>query len=60
MPTSSKPTVSVIIPVYNVEPARFRRTLESLSQQTNQDFEVCISDGGVEKIKNVVDEFSDT
>lgn len=60
MPTSSKPTVSVVVPVYNVEPARFRRTLESLKQQTNQDFEVCISDGGVEKIKNIVDEFSDT
>ena len=46
--------VSIIIPVYNVDKTRFKRTLESLAQQTYKDFEVCISDGNkdssVEKI----------
>ncbi len=59
MPTN-KPTISVIIPVYNVEPKQFRRTLDSLQNQTNQDFEICVSDAGSEKIKDIVDEMSET
>lgn len=58
MPTS-KPTISIVIPVYNVQKERFRQTLESLRSQTNKDFEVCISDGGNNKIHDIVDEFSD-
>lgn len=58
MPTTSKPTISIIIPVYNVQAKLFRQTLESLQNQTSQDFEVCISDGGADKVKDIVDEFS--
>lgn len=38
--------ISIIIPVYNVKYDRFIKTLDSLVNQTNKDFEVCISDGG--------------
>ncbi len=50
--------VSIIIPVYNVDEDRFKRTLSSLVKQDCKDFEVCISDGGTKKIKNIVDEFA--
>ena len=42
--------ISIIIPVYNVEQDRFRKTLESLKKQTNKHFEICISDGGLKKV----------
>lgn len=59
MPTTSKPIISIIIPVYNVQADRFRQTLDSLRKQTNKNFEVCISDGGSNKIKDIIEEFSD-
>ena len=51
--------LSIIIPVYNVDEDRFRRTLNSLVKQSCKDFEICISDGGTKKIKNIVEEFTD-
>ena len=51
--------ISIIIPVYNVNEERFRRTLDSLVSQSYDDFEVCVSDGGTKKIKKVVDEYAD-
>ncbi|MBQ2681795.1 MAG: glycosyltransferase, partial [Eggerthellaceae bacterium] len=44
----SKPVVSVIIPVYNVE-AYIRESIESLQMQTLTDFEaICVSDGSTD------------
>ena len=41
------PKVSIIVPVYNVQHRRFKKTLDSLVNQTYKDFDVCISDGGI-------------
>lgn len=50
--------ISIIIPVYNVDPKRFEKTLNSLVNQTVNDFEVCISDGGEHKIpKKLLEKF---
>ena len=47
--------VSVVIPVYNVDKKRFRNTLNSLVNQKYKNFEVCISDGGIEyKVDDVI------
>lgn len=51
--------VSIIVPVFNVDEKRFKRTLNSLTKQSSKDFEVCISDGGEKKIKKIVDNYSD-
>ena len=54
------PKVSVIIPVYNVQHDRFRRTLDSLVAQTFKDFEVCVSDcSSKANVKKIVDEYKD-
>jgi glycosyltransferase involved in cell wall biosynthesis len=51
---------SVIIPVYN-RPDEVDELLESLTQQTYQNFEtLIIEDGSEETCKSVVDQFSDT
>lgn len=49
--------VSILIPVYNVKPERFERTLASLVNQTSQDFEVCISDGGEKNVKDIIKKY---
>lgn len=50
--------ISIIIPVYNVEQDRFRKTLESLKKQTNKHFEICISDGGLKKsVEKIIEEY---
>ncbi len=52
--------VSVVIPVYNVDKKRFRNTLNSLVNQKYKNFEVCISDGGIEsKVDDVIEEYKD-
>ena len=52
--------ISIIIPVYNVDHKRFKKTLDSLVNQTSDDFEVCISDGGLKSdVKTIVDEYSE-
>lgn len=53
--------ISIIIPVYNVNHKRFKKTLNSLVNQTSDDFEVCISDGGLKSdVKKIVDEYKKT
>ena len=50
--------VSIIIPVYNVDERRFKKTLDSLVAQTDKDFEVCISDGGMgHKVEAIVNSY---
>ena len=49
---------SIIIPVYNVDKNRFRKTLDSLEKQTMKDFEICISDGGTKSyVEDVIKEY---
>lgn len=51
--------VSIIIPVFDVDRKRFKKTLDSLVRQSVQNFEVCISDGGAgHKIKDLVDKYA--
>ncbi|MDR2037176.1 MAG: glycosyltransferase family 2 protein [Bacteroidales bacterium] len=51
--------ISVVIPVYNY-PEAFRKTLESVANQTYRDFEVhVVDDGSEEDIESVVKEISD-
>lgn len=53
----SAPEISVIIPVFN-RPELLRRALQSLVNQTSQNFEVVICDhGSAEPVDLVVDEF---
>lgn len=53
----SAPEISVIIPVFN-RPELLRRALQSLLNQTSQNFEVVICDhGSTESVDLVVDEF---
>ena len=48
---------SVIIPVFN-RPQEIKELLESLTQQTNQDFEVVVvEDGSTTRSENIVDEY---
>jgi glycosyltransferase involved in cell wall biosynthesis len=54
---SPRPTVSVIIPAFN-RSNELRRALDSLTQQTDSDFEVCIcDDGSTEDVQGVVADF---
>ncbi len=55
-----QPAISVLVPIYNVE-RYIRFALESLTQQTMQDFEViCINDGSKDNSRRIVQEFIDT
>lgn len=55
---SVTPKVSVIIPVYNVEPW-IRRSLDSLVNQTLKDIEiVVIDDGSPDKCPEIIDEYA--
>lgn len=52
------PAISVIIPVYNVE-AYLRRCLDSLLNQTFQDWEaVCVDDGSTDGSPAILDEYA--
>lgn len=54
------PKVSIIIPVYNVQQNRFKKTLDSLVNQTFKDFEICISDGGTEStVDSIIKQYRD-
>ena len=50
------PLISIIVPVYNVEHEAFRATLESVLAQTYGNWELCIADGGENKVDAVIDE----
>ena len=53
------PKFSIIIPGYNVEPY-IDRCLESIFNQTNQDFEIIfINDGSTDKTLEVVNKYKD-
>lgn len=52
--------ISIIIPVFNVDKKRFQKTLDSLVKQSCNDFEVCISDGGMEhKVDDIIENYKD-
>ena len=57
-PTESKPAVSVIVPVYNVEPY-LRRCIDSLIKQTLQNIEIIlIDDGSTDGCEAICDEYA--
>ncbi|MCI9272412.1 MAG: glycosyltransferase [Clostridiales bacterium] len=59
MNNSNTPAISVIIPIYNVEEF-LRKGLESLTQQTMQDFEVImVNDGCTDGSRGIMQEFSE-
>lgn len=52
------PTISVIIPVYNVEPF-LRRCLDSLLDQTYTDWEaICVNDGSPDNSQAILEEYA--
>lgn len=54
-----QPLVSVVIPTYN-RPDLLKRAIQSVSEQTFQDFEIVVVDDGTEeRAKEVVDTFDD-
>ena len=57
-PTETKPAVSVIVPVYNVEPY-LRRCIDSLINQTLQNIEIIlVDDDSTDGCGNICDEYS--
>lgn len=52
----SKPTISVIIPTYN-RAALLNRTINSVLNQTFQDFELILVDGSTDNTKELVNDF---
>ena len=50
------PLISIIVPVYNVEHEAFKATLESVLAQTYGNWELCVADGGENKVDAVIDE----
>ena len=50
------PLISIIVPVYDVEHEAFKATLESVLAQTYGNWELCIADGGENKVDTVIDE----
>lgn len=54
------PKVSIIVPTFN-RPSSLKKTLESIQQQTFNDYEVLIiSNGGVDNSKEIVESFNDS
>ena len=51
-----EPVVSIILPAYNTEANMLRETLLSVSNQTYEKWELCISDGGDVAVEEVVKE----
>lgn len=56
---ASKPLISIIVPIYNVE--RFlRQCLQSIADQTLSDIEViCVDDGSTDGSSAIIDEFAE-
>ena len=58
MPSSLSPTFSIIVPVYN-RPDEIKELLESLSKQTDDDFEIIIvEDGSTVKCDTICQKFN--
>ncbi len=56
--TNRKPSVSVIIPIYNVE-KYLRKCLDSVINQTLKDIEIiCINDGSTDSSGTILDEYA--
>lgn len=56
---STKPTVSVLMPVYNAE-KYLSKSIESVLNQTFEDFEFLIfNDGSVDKTKEIIESYQD-
>lgn len=55
-----KPKFSVLIPLYKVKPAYFKKTLQSVELQGYENWEVCIvdDDSKMVELDNIVEEFS--
>ncbi len=57
---ASSPLVSIIVPVYNVEPY-LRRCLDSLCNQTYQNLEIiCVNDGSTDNSLSILREYEST
>ena len=55
----SRPKVSVIVPVYNVEPY-LRECLDSIKNQTLKNFEsICVDDGSPDNCGQILDEYAE-
>lgn len=58
--TSNKPTVDIIIPVYNVE-LYLRRCLDSISSQTYQSWRaICVDDGSTDNSYSILEAYAAT
>ena len=56
-----KPNISIIMPVYNPKEDEFRQSIESILNQTYEDYEfILIDDGSTMDIESVVKSYSDT
>lgn len=54
------PKVSVLMPVYNAKPDEFRQAIESVLNQTFNDFEfLIINDGSTNGCEKILDEYND-
>src|SRR5574344_958516 len=57
---SKTPMLSVLMPVYNTEESMFRQAIESVLNQTFEDFEfIIINDGSTNNVEDVVKSYSD-
>ena len=58
MTSPSSPQLSVIVPVYNVEPW-LRRCLDSICKQTLRDIEIiCVNDGSTDHSADILEEYA--
>ncbi len=55
-----RPTISIIMPVYNVDERYLREALDSVRAQTYPDWELCIADDNstIPHVKDVLEEFA--
>lgn len=59
---SYQPLISVITPVYNPDPAALRATIQSVLDQTYQNWELCLVDGNSDRplVKETLKEFANS
>ena len=54
---AQKPLISILMPVYNTEHKALRQTLTSVLNQSYDNWQLCIADGGTNKVAGVIDRF---